>query len=73
MGYIDGFVQLIPGSHRSDTLSNITSVDKVHLNCDCINGSTVNGVKEPFLFRFALDKLAGFKIYTEPRIKLLKN
>ena len=35
---IDGFVQLIPGTCKSDKPINITGIDKVHLKCDCING-----------------------------------
>ena len=38
------------------------------LNCDCINGSGVNGIQEPILFSFALDKPQGHEIYKEPRI-----
>ena len=44
---IDGFYQLIAGSYKSDKAINVTGIDKVHLKCDCINGSIVNGVREP--------------------------
>ena len=47
---IDGFYQLIPGSYKSEKPNNITSIDKVHLKCDCIDGSIVNGVREPFFY-----------------------
>ena len=30
--------------------------DKIHVKCDCINGSIENGIKEPFIDSFALDK-----------------
>ena len=46
---IDGFYQLIAGSYKSDKPINITGTDKVHLKCDCIQGSIVNGVREPIL------------------------
>ena len=46
---IDGFDQLIAGSYRSDKPINITGIDKVHLKCDCIDGSIVNGICEPIL------------------------
>ena len=29
---------------------------KIHLKCDCIDGSVVNGVREPILFNFVLNK-----------------
>ena len=46
---IDGFYQLIAGSYKSDKPINITGIDKVHLKCDCIQGSIVNGIREPIL------------------------
>ena len=72
IGDIPGFIQLIPGSHKSDRPINITGIDKVHLKCDCINGSIVNGVREPNYYSFALFSPPSHKIYKEPRIKLFK-
>ena len=69
---IDGFYQLIAGSYKSERPNNITSVDKGHLNCDCINGSIVNGVRKPILYSFALHKPPFHKIIKEPRVKLFK-
>ena len=68
---IDGFYQLIAGSYKSDKPINITGFDKIHLKCDCIQGSIVNGKREPILFSFALSSTPGHKIYKEPRVKLL--
>ena len=69
---IDGFYQLIAGSYKSDRPINITGINKIHLKCDCINGSIGNGVREPILYSFALSSPPGHKIYKEPRIKLFK-
>ena len=69
---IDGFYQLISGSHKSNKPINITGIDKVHLKCDSIQGSIVNGIREPILFSFALSSPPGHKIYKEPRVKLFK-
>ena len=69
---IDGFYQLIAGSYESDKPIKITSIDKVHLKCDCIDGSIVNGIREPILYSFALDQPPGHKIYKEPKVKLFK-
>ena len=69
---IDGFYQLIKGSYKSDKPNNITGIDKIHLKCDCIQGSIVNGIREPILFSFALSSPPGHKIYKEPRGKLFK-
>ena len=69
---IAGFYQLIPGFHKSDKPINLTGIDKIHLKRDCIQGSIVNGIREPILYSFALSSPPGNKIYKEPRIKLFK-
>ena len=69
---IDGFYQLIAGSYKSDRPMNITGIDKIHLKCDCIQGSIVNGKREPILYSFALSSPPGYKIYKEPKVKLFK-
>ena len=71
MDDIDGFYQLIAVSYKGDRPINITGIDKVHLKCDFIQGSIVNGVREPILYSFALSS-PGHKIYKERRIKLFK-
>ena len=69
---IDGFYQLIAGSYKSDKPINITGIDKIYLKCDWIQGSIVNGIREPILFSFALSSPPSHKIYKEPRVKLFK-
>ena len=69
---IDGFYQLIAGSYKSDKPINIRGIDKIHLKCDCIQGSIVDGIREPILYSFALSSPPGYKIYKEPRVKLYK-
>ena len=69
---IEGFYQLIAGSYKSDKPINITGIDKVHLKCNVVDGSIVNGIREPILYSFALDQPPGHKIYKEPKVKLFK-
>ena len=69
---IDGFYQLIAGSYKSDKPINIIGIDKIHLKCDCIQGSIVNGTREPILYSFAFSSPPGHKMYKEPRVKLFK-
>ena len=69
---IDSHYQLIAGSYKSDKPINITGIDKIHLKSDCIQGSIVNGIREPILYSFAMSLPPGHKIYKEPRIKLFK-
>ena len=59
-------------TYKSEKPINITGVDKIHLKRDCINGSIVNGLREPILFILSLEKPPIHKIYKEPRIKLFK-
>ena len=69
---VEGFYQRLPGSYKSDTPIKITGTDKIHLKCNCIDGSIVNGVGEPILYSFALSSPPGHKLYKEARIKLFK-
>ena len=42
------------GTHTSEKPVMISIIDKVHLKCDCVDGSNVNGMREQFLFSFNL-------------------
>ena len=61
LNVIEGFYQISPWSYKSDKPINITGIDKIHIKCDCINGSIVNGVREPILYSFALSSPPGYK------------
>ena len=69
---IEGFYQILPGSYKSDKPVNITGIDKVHRKCNVVDGSIVNGIREPILYSFALDQPPGHKIYKESKVKLFK-
>ena len=62
----------IQGTHISEKPVMITTTDKVHLKCDCVDGSIVNGVREQILFSFNLSAPPGYKIIKEPNIILYK-
>ena len=36
------------------------------MKCDVIDGSVLNGVRQPFLYSFVLDKLPGYKVFCDP-------
>ena len=38
---------------------NLSSTNKIHLKCDVIDGSVVNGIRQPILYSFVLDKPSG--------------
>ena len=60
------------GTHISEKPVMITTTDKVHLKCDCVDGSIVNGIREQILFSFNLSAPPGYKIIKEPNIILYK-
>ena len=60
------------GTHTSETPVMMTTTDKVHLKCDCVDGSIVNGIREQILFSFNLSAPPGYKIIKEPNIILYK-
>ena len=58
------------GTHKSDKADMITTTDKVHLKCDCVDGSIVNGIRGHILCAFNLSAPPGYKITKEPNIIL---
>ena len=60
----------IQGTHISEKPVMITTTDKVHLKCDCVDGSIVNGIREQILFSFNLSAPPGYKIIKDPNIIL---
>ena len=52
--------------HFSQKNVNLSSTNKKHLKCDCIDGSIQNGLRQLILFSFVLYKPAGYKVFCEP-------
>ena len=63
---------MIAGSYKSDKPVNITEIDKLLLKADCIQGSILDGLRQPIWYSFALSSPLGHKTYKKPRVKLLK-
>ena len=61
----------VGGKHYSGT-DDITGINRIHLKCDCIQGSIVNGIRVPIVYSLALSSLPVHKTYKELRIKLCK-
>ena len=56
-----------PGVYTNDKdILNLNTINKIHLKCDAIDGSIQDGVRQPILFSFALDKPSGYKVFCEP-------
>ena len=56
--------------HYNEYLSqknvNLSSTNKIHLKSDVIDGSVVNGSRQPILHSFVIDKPAGYEIFSQP-------
>ena len=63
---------MIQWDYKKDTRISNTAIDKLDFKCDCISGSFANGINEPILFSFALDKPPRQKIFKEPKIRLFE-
>ena len=50
------------GTHTSEKPVMITTTDKVHLKCDFVDGSIVNGIQEQISFSFNLSAPPGYKL-----------
>ena len=61
-----------PGAYTSgiytsdEIILNLNTINKIHLKCDCIDGAFQDGIRQPILFSFVLDKPSGYKIFCEP-------
>ena len=55
-----------PGVYTSDKILNLNTVNKIHLNCDVIDGSVNDGVRQLILYSFVLDIKPGYKVFCEP-------
>ena len=66
LGHDPYFDYKVPGVYTSDKIFNLNTTNKIHLKCDCFDGSIQNGVRQPILFTFVLDKPSGYKIICEP-------
>ena len=53
-----------PGVYTTDKIIlYLNTIDKIHLKCDCIDGSIQDGVRQPILFSFVLNKPSGYKSF----------
>ena len=66
MGFNHGWDCKRYNEHITQKILNLTSTIKIHLNCDVIDRSVVNGLRQPILYSFVLDKKTGFKVLCEP-------
>ena len=66
LGHDPYFDYKVPGDYNSNKILNLNTTNKIHLKCDCIDGSIQNGLRQPILYSFVLDKPSGYKIFCQP-------
>ena len=66
LGFTAGWDYKHYNQYLSQKIVNLNSTNKIHLKCDAIDGSVVNGVRQPILYSFVLDKPSGYKVFSEP-------
>ena len=66
LGFPSGWDYKHYNEYPSQKILNLGSTIKIHLKCDVIDGSVVLGIRQPILFSFVLDKLPGYKVFSEP-------
>ena len=66
LGFTSGWDYKHYNKYISRKVVNLGSTKKIHLKCDIIDGSVVNGLRQPILYSFVLDKKPGYKVFSEP-------
>ena len=66
LGFISGWDCKHYNKYTKQKILNLGSTNKIHLKCDVIDGSVVNGLRQPMLYSFVLDKKPGYKVFSEP-------
>ena len=66
LGFSSGWDYKHYHQYLSQKIVNLSNTKKIHLKCDCIDGSIQDGVRQPILFSFVLDKPSGYKVFCQP-------
>ena len=66
LGFTSGWDYKHYNKYISQKSLILGSTTKIHLKCDIIDGSVVNGLRQPILYSFVLDKKPVYKVFSEP-------
>ena len=66
LGFTSGWDYKHYNKYISQKIVNLSNTNKIHLKCDVIDGSEVNGLRQSILYSFVLDKKPGYKVFSEP-------
>ena len=65
LGFTPGWDYKHYNKYTIQKVVNLGSTNKIHLKCDIIDGSIVDGFRQPILYSFVLDKKPGNKVFCE--------
>ena len=65
LGFTPGWDYKHFNENTSQKIVNLNSTIKIHLKSDDIDGSVVNGFRQPILFSFLSGKQSGYKVFCE--------
>ena len=68
LGFTPGWDYKHYNKYINQKIVNLSNTNKIHLKCDVIDGSVVNGLRQSILYSFVLDKKPGYKVFSEPEI-----
>ena len=66
LGFTPGWDYKHYNKYISQKIVSLSNTNKIHLKCDIFDGSVVNGLRQPILYSFVLDKKPGYKVFSEP-------
>ena len=66
LGFTPGWDYKHYNQYLSQKIVNLSSTNRIHLKCNAIDGSVVNGIRQPILYSFVPDKPSGYKVFSEP-------
>ena len=61
----DAFHADSPGIYTSEKFKKLSTIDKIHLKCNVIEGSVVSCSRQPILEGFVSDKPHGCKVFCQ--------
>ena len=65
LGFTSRFVHKHYNKYTSQKVVNSNNPNKIHLKCDLLDGSVVNGSRQPIIFSFVINKPSGYKVFCE--------
>ena len=66
LGFTPGWYYKQFNKYISQKIVNLKGTNKIHLKCDCIDGSIQYGLRRPVRFSFVFDKPSGYKVFCVP-------